>query len=136
MWFKIYILKCTLSYRLILTMTSQIWQIKWGLKIQKRKYLENATSLLHEKKFLNLCLRWRNLGSHRFVADVTFQYRWKIARGLSNFQVPRYTIIVLSVLLIFKFLRFSRALGSCLLYLPIENTRGKLKLDGLYFLAM
>ena len=65
------------------------------------------------------------LGSFRSVAEVTFQYCSKIARGLSTSQVPRYTVIVHSVLLIFKFRRFSRALGSCLLYLYIENTRVK-----------
>ena len=53
LWFNRYTQKCTLSYVLILIMTSQIWQIMGWLKIQKLNYLENGMELFYEiKKFL------------------------------------------------------------------------------------
>ena len=54
------------------------------LKLQKLEYLENGTQLFSEiKKILNLCLRWHNLRSYRFVAEVTSKV---IYFGLLSFQ--------------------------------------------------
>ena len=43
------------------------------LKIRKLEYLEKGVKLFDEaKKILNLYLRWHNLRSYCFVAEVTF----------------------------------------------------------------
>ena len=50
LWFERSIQKCTLSYVLILVMTSEILYIMGWLKIQKLEYLKNGIELFYETK--------------------------------------------------------------------------------------
>ena len=75
LWFKSYIQNCTLSYLIILTMTSRIWYIIWWLKNTKTWICwEQIIAFLKFEKVLNLCLRWHILRSYCFVLKVTFNY--------------------------------------------------------------